>query len=176
MTEPHNEEHTTTYADPYLAGALLGVVLLAAFVITGRGLGASGAFTTTAAGLTNAVAPARANASPLFARYLEAGGPWRDWLLFEVIGVFIGGFLSALLAGRLRRDVDRGPRITNRTPLAYAFAGGAVMGLGAVLARGCTSGLGLTGGALLSVGSWLFIAAAFGAAYLISPLMRKAWR
>jgi uncharacterized membrane protein YedE/YeeE len=50
------------------------------------------------------------------------------------------------------------------------------MGVGAVLARGCTSGLGLTGGALLSVGSWLFIAAAFAAAYLVSPLMRKTWR
>jgi uncharacterized protein len=173
MTEPQNDDR---YADPYFAGAALGVVLLAAFVLAGRGLGASGAFTTTAAGVTNAVAPARAASSPLFARYLEAGGPWRDWLLFEVIGVFIGGFLSALLAGRLRRDVDRGPRITNRARLAYAFAGGSVMGLGAVLARGCTSGLGLTGGALLSVGSWLFIAAAFAAAYLVSPLMRKAWR
>lgn len=164
------------YTDPYLAGALLGVVLLAAFVVTGRGLGASGAFTTTAAGITEAVSPARATVSPLFARYLDADGPWRDWLLFEVIGVAIGGFLSALMAGRLRRGIDRGPRITNRTRLAYAFVGGAVMGVGAVLARGCTSGLGLTGGALLSVGSWLFIAAAFAAAYLVSPLMRKAWR
>lgn len=176
MANQPSEKHTTAYTDPYLAGAALGVVLLAAFVLAGRGLGASGAFTTTAAGLAEAVAPARAANSHLFARYLEAGGPWRDWLLFEVIGVFIGGFLSALLAGRLRRDVDRGPRITNRTRLAYAFAGGSLMGLGAVLARGCTSGLGLTGGALLSVGSWLFIAAAFAAAFLVSPLMRKAWR
>jgi uncharacterized membrane protein YedE/YeeE len=171
-----NDERTDRYADPYLAGAALGVVLLAAFVIAGRGLGASGAFTTTAAGLANAVAPARAADSMLFARYLGSDGPWRDWLLFEVIGVILGGFLSALLAGRLRRTIDRGPGITNRTRLAYAFVGGSVMGLGAVLARGCTSGLGLTGGALLSVGSWLFIAAAFAAAYLVSPLVRKAWR
>jgi hypothetical protein len=48
------------YADPYLAGAALGVVLLAAYAIAGRGLGASGAFATTAAGLTNAIAPSRA--------------------------------------------------------------------------------------------------------------------
>ena len=164
------------YADPYLAGAALGLVLLAAFAFAGRGLGASGAFTTTAAGLTDAVAPGRAADSSLFSRYLDADGPWRDWLLFEIIGVFIGGFLSALLAGRLRRTIDRGPGITNRTRLIYAFAGGSIMGLGAVLARGCTSGLGLTGGALLSVGSWLFIGAAFAAAYLVSPLVRKAWR
>jgi uncharacterized membrane protein YedE/YeeE len=164
------------YADPYLAGAALGVVLLAAYAIAGRGLGASGAFATTAAGLTHAIAPARAAASPLFARYLEGDGPWRDWLLFELLGVIIGGFLSALAAGRLRRTIERGPRITPRTRLAYAFGGGAAMGLGAVLARGCTSGLALTGGALLSVGSWIFIGAAFAAAYAFSPLLRKAWR
>jgi uncharacterized membrane protein YedE/YeeE len=171
-----NNERTARYADPYLAGAALGVVLLAAFVIAGRGLGASGAFTTTAAGLTHAIAPARAADSTLFARHLDSDGPWRDWLLFEVIGVILGGFVSALLAGRLRRTIDRGPGITNRRRLAYAFVGGSVMGLGAVLARGCTSGLGLTGGALLSVGSWLFIATAFAAAYLVSPFVRKAWR
>jgi uncharacterized membrane protein YedE/YeeE len=50
------------------------------------------------------------------------------------------------------------------------------MGTGAVLARGCTSGLALTGGALLSVGSWIFIGAAFAAAYLFAPVMRKEWR
>jgi uncharacterized protein len=166
----------TKYADPYIAGAGLGLVLLAAFVIMGRGLGASGAFASSAAGITAAVAPARAQASPLFARYLSGNGPWSEWLLFELLGVVIGGFLSALVAGRLRREVERGPRISRGARLAYAFGGGAAMGLGAVLARGCTSGLALTGGALLSVGSWLFIAAAFAAAYLVAPVMRRAWR
>ena len=69
------------YSDPYLAGAGLGLVLCAALFVTGRGLGASGAFATTAAGLTSAVAPEHAAASPLFARYLGETGPWRDWLL-----------------------------------------------------------------------------------------------
>jgi hypothetical protein len=142
----------------------------------GRGLGASGAFATTAAGLTNAVAPARATASPLLSRYLAGDGPWRDWLLFELAGVVIGGFLSALFAGRLRAEIERGPRISSRARLLLAFAGGSAMGLGAVLARGCTSGLALTGGALLSVGSWIFIGAAFAAAYLLAPLLRRAWR
>lgn len=134
------------YADPYIAGAALGLVLLAAFVFAGRGLGASGAF---------------------------AGDPW---LISELAGVAIGGFLSALLAGRLRFAIERGPRISSRARLACAFGGGAVMGLGAVLARGCTSGLALTGGALLGVGPWLFMLAAFGAAYLFAPLLRREWR
>jgi len=164
------------YADPYVAGACLGVVLLAAFVITGRGLGASGAFATTAAGLTHAIAPAEAEANPYFARYLGGGGPWRDWLLFEIGGVALGGALSAWAAGRLRGEVERGPRARRRSRLVLGFAGGMVMGLGAVLARGCTSGLALTGGALLSVGAWLFMLAAFAGAYLAAPVLRRVWR
>ena len=50
------------------------------------------------------------------------------------------------------------------------------MGVGAVLARGCTSGQALTGGALLSVGSWMFIAGTFAAAYLVAPLLARSWR
>ena len=45
------------YADPYLAGVGLGLVLLASFVLAGRGLGASGAFATAAATSVQAVAP-----------------------------------------------------------------------------------------------------------------------
>lgn len=158
------------YADPYVAGVGLGLVLLAAFVFAGRGLGASGAFASSAAGIVAAVAPQRAAANAYFARYLGSDGPWHEWLLFEIAGVILGGFLSALLAGRLRFAAARVSR------LAYAFGGGAVMGCGAVLARGCTSGLALTGGALLAAGSWLFIVAAFAAGYLVAPLVKKAWQ
>jgi uncharacterized membrane protein YedE/YeeE len=163
------------YANPYVAGFALGLVLLAAFVVMGRGLGASGAFASSAAGAVSAVAPTRAESNVYFARYLGGEGPWRDWLLIEIAGVAIGGFLSALVAGRLRIDIERGPRFSNRSRLTSAFVAGGVMGLGAVLARGCTSGQALTGGALLSVGSWLFIIGAFGAAYLVAPLVRRAW-
>ena len=57
-----------------------------------------------------------------------------------------------------------------------AFGGGILMGVGAKLARGCTSGQALTGGALLSVGSWIFIATCFAAAYLFAPFARRLWR
>jgi hypothetical protein len=164
------------HANPYLAGACLGLVLLAVLVITGRGLGASGAFATTAAGLTHAIAPDAADANPYFARYLAGEGPWRDWLLFELAGVALGGFVSAWAAGRLRREVERGPRIASPARLMLGFGGGAVMAVGAVLARGCTSGLALTGGALLSVGAWLFMLAAFAGAYLAAPMLRRVWR
>jgi len=165
------------YADPYLAGVCLGLVLLAAFVFAGRGLGASGAFASSAAGVVAAAAsPSRAAANPYFARYLAGDGPWREWLLFEIAGVIGGGFLSALFAGRLRAAIERGPNISGRSRLAYAFGGGAVMGVGAVLARGCTSGLALTGGALLSAGAWVFMIAAFAGAYAFAPFVKRAWR
>lgn len=177
-SRPRNRETSRprAYADPYVAGVGLGLVLLAAYVIVGRGLGASGAFASGAAGVVAAASPARAAASPYFARYLAGDGPWREWLLFEIAGVVIGGFLSALLAGRLRAAIERGPRIGRGGRLACAFAGGSAMGVGAVLARGCTSGLALTGGALLSAGSWIFMMAAFAGAYLFAPIVKKAWR
>ena len=163
------------YANPYLAGVGLGLVLLAAFVVMGRGLGASGAFASSSAGVVAALAPERAQANPYFARYLGGDGPWLDWLLVEIVGVAIGGFASALVARRIRVAVERGPRISSRARLTTAFAAGTVMGLGAVLARGCTSGQALTGGALLSVGSWLFMGGAFAAAYAVAPLVRRVW-
>jgi uncharacterized protein len=164
------------YSNPYLTGVGLGLVLLAAFVVMGRGLGASGAFTSSVAGVVSSVAPSAATSSGLFSRYVGVGvNPWLDWLVLEIIGVAIGGVISARLAGRLRFEVERGPRIGRNARLATAFAGGAVMGLGAVLARGCTSGQALTGGALLSVGSWLFMIGAFAAAYIVAPLVKRAW-
>jgi uncharacterized membrane protein YedE/YeeE len=166
-----------SYANPYVAGVGLGLVLLLAFVMMGRGLGATGAFANAAAEIATTVAPKSAQSNHYFARYLNPDGSGRiDWLVVELFGVAIGGFASAAFAGRLRRAVERGPHISRDTRLVLAFTGGSVMGLGAVLARGCTSGQALTGGALLSVGSWLFIIGAFAAGYAVAPLLRWAWK
>lgn len=166
------------YMNPYLAGVGIGLVLLAAFVIMGRGLGASGAFSSVASAGVDAVAPAHAAGNAAYARYLGDGArsPLADWLVFEIIGVVIGGFASGVRARRIRLTTERGATASPRLRLALAFAGGLTMGLGAKLARGCTSGQALTGGALLSAGSWLFIGAAFAAAYLTMPLVRRQWR
>lgn len=165
------------YLSPYLAGVGLGLVLLTAFVFVGRGLGASGAFATVVATGVSAVAPEHAAANPAFAAYLGDGttSPLKDWLVFEILGVLIGGALSAFFAGRFRPGIEKGPRIGNLARLQWAFGGGILMGVGAKFARGCTSGQALTGGALFSVGSWLFIVFAFGAAYLAAPLFRRQW-
>lgn len=167
------------YTDPYLAGVGLGLVLLAAYVVVGRGLGASGGFASVAAAATAVVeGPAHAVQSPALAPYLTRGiaSPLTDWLVLELIGVAIGGFVSAWLAGRTRLVVERGPNLGSTSRIVAAVGGGMLMGLGAKFARGCTSGQALTGGALLAAGSWIFIATCFASAYVLAPMARRLWR
>ena len=102
--------------------------------------------------------------------------PLTDWLVLELVGVAIGGFVSARLAGRSRLVVERGPNLSATSRILAAVGGGMFMGLGAKFARGCTSGQALTGGALLAAGSWIFIATCFASAYLLAPVARRLWR
>ena len=163
------------YADPYLAGVGLGLVLLASFVLAGRGLGASGAFAATAASAVQVAAPQATAGNAFLTDHLTAGGPLRDWLVVEMLGLLAGGFLSATFARRLAVGVERGAHVSTPQRLTAAAGGGALMGLGAVLARGCTSGQALTGGALLSAGAWVFIGGAFAAAYVVAFVTRRSW-
>jgi uncharacterized membrane protein YedE/YeeE len=101
--------------------------------------------------------------------------PLKAWLVFEVIGVFLGALISGLLASRMKVTVEKGPRATRATRLTLAFGGGALMAVGAHLARGCTSGQALTGGALLNAGSWAFMICVFGGAYAVAWFLRKEW-
>jgi uncharacterized membrane protein YedE/YeeE len=163
--------------NPYLAGVGLGLVLLAAFVLMGRGLGASGAFSSTVAWLMSVFAPAHAQANEYYQGYLSDGThPLKAWLVFEVLGVMAGALFSGLLAGRVRLTVEKGPRVGNGPRLAAAFAGGALMAIGAHLARGCTSGQALSGGALLNAGSWAFMLMVFVGGYATAYFMRWQWR
>jgi len=164
------------YWNPYLAGVLLGLTLLATFVIAGQGLGAS-AFPKRVLALTGeTVAPAWTAANPELSPYLADGtNPLRNWLVVEVVGVFIGGFIGAVSAGRFRSTVERGPRISVRGRLAYAFAGGVIMGFAAALARGCTSGQALSGGATLATGSWVFMMMVFAGGYAVAYFVRRQW-
>ncbi len=159
------------YANATLGGIALGIVLLLAFVLAGRGLGASGAFAVAAGDALSVVAPnALAGDSALADRLPSSVPLWDDWIVLELAGVCIGAALSAWLAGRMRR----GENAPSGTRLFRAVAGGALMGLGARLAYGCTSGLALSGGAMLATGAWIFIPLAFGTAFLVTWLAGEA--
>jgi uncharacterized membrane protein YedE/YeeE len=163
------------YWNPYLAGVLLGLTLLATFVITGGGLGASALPKRVVALGAMAAAPEWTAANPAIGHYVEAGNPLRNWLVVEVIGVLLGGFIGAISAGRFRATVEKGPRISTRGRLGYALAGGVIMGVAAGLARGCTSGQALSGGALLATGSWAFMMMVFAGGYATAWFVRRQW-
>lgn len=165
------------YMNPYLAGVGLGLVLLAAFVLMGRGLGASGAFSSFTSWVMELVAPLHAKANAYYQGYLAGDGhPLKAWLVFEVLGVAAGALFSGLLAGRVHVTIEKGPRVGNGARLVAAFIGGMLMAIGAHLARGCTSGQALSGGALLNAGSWAFMIMVFVGGYAAAWFMRWQWR
>lgn len=163
--------------NPYLAGALLGLVLLGSFLVMGFGLGASGATNRLAIGAAYCVAPAAVEKNSYFSQYAGLGKKvLDDWLVFEVLGVLLGGFLAAYSGGRLKLAVQKGPRIARGQRLLLAVLGGVMMGIAARLARGCASGQALTGGAALSLGSWIFMMMFFAGSYAFAPILKKQWR
>jgi len=165
------------YWDPYIAGALLGVLLFVTFLLTGHGLGSSGGVNRILVALEDLVVPRHVDTTPYLAGM--AGGersPLDHWIVWQVAGILVGGFLSGWLRGRVRLETRHGPQITPRTRWVMAFIGGIFMGYGARLARGCTSGQALSGGAVLSAGSWAFMLAVFAGGYLLAWFVRRLWQ
>ena len=162
--------------NPYLAGVALGLVLLSAYVVMGKGLGASGASFRLGVAAVQTVAPAHVQAAPGLRSVAAHGSPLDDWLVFEVLGVALGGLVGAYTSGRLSRETLRGAGVSVGRRLTFAFAGGALMGVAARFARGCTSGQALSGGALLSAGSWAFMMCVFAGGYALAYFVRREWR
>jgi hypothetical protein len=163
------------YWNPYLVGILLGLVLLATYLVTGRGLGASGAFGSLAAAIAGAISPAHVEANAVHAHYWNDGAPLLSWTLFLLGGAFLGALASGIAGHRMRWTVERGPHVSDGTRLALAFGGGFIAAYGAKIAKGCTSGQALTGGAILNVGSLVFMLAVFAGAYALAYFVRKEW-
>jgi len=164
------------YMNPYLAGTLLGLVLLAAMYLAGRGLGASGGIKYCTVSLVGAVDKAHVSRSEYYSKYFENGGkPLSNWLTIEIMGLVAGGFLSGAISKRLKFRIEKSPNISNIRRLIFAFAGGVLFVYGAQLARGCTSGAALSGMAVLSVAGFVTMIAIFGSAYLFAWFFRKNW-
>ncbi|MFH2012996.1 MAG: YeeE/YedE thiosulfate transporter family protein [Pseudomonadota bacterium] len=164
------------YSSPYLAGVGLGLVLLAAFFITGHGLGASGSMMHAVVAIEKVISPEHVNQNTYLAKY--GGGninPLKDWYVFELIGVLVGGLISGVFAGRVKKETNHGPQITKKQRWLFAVIGGSLFGFGARLARGCTSGVALSGGAALSLGAWITMMCIFAGAYAFAFFFRKLW-
>jgi len=162
--------------NPYVAGVALGLVLLVSFLVTGHGLGSSGAQKLLGAAMIHRLDPTFAEENGHIGPSFQPGqSVLSAWIVFLALGTFIGGGIGALTGRRHKWETLRGPRISRESRWVLALAGGVISGIAAQIARGCTSGQALTGGAQLALGSWVFMFAVFGGAYAFAYIVRKEW-
>jgi hypothetical protein len=168
---------STKYWNAHVAGVALGLILLATFVLTGHGLGASG-FTTALAVMAAKVAdPSLASANQYFGPMLESGrNPLDTWISWQIAGVAIGGLMGSLAAGGFRWRIDGPPRLRTSARLAMAALGGVLAGFGARISAGCTSGLGLSGSATLAIAGFVFLMGFFAVGLASGFALRRFWR
>lgn len=168
---------TTRYINPYFGGVLLGLLLLATFYITGRGLGASGAVKSAVVTTVDNVAPVHAEESNFYSKFItDSHSPMFNWLVFESIGMFFGGLLSGVIFGRVKKlRVEHSPKITSKTRLIFAGLGGILFGIGSQFGRGCSSGAALSGTGSFAFGGFLVMICMFGAGYIFAWFFRKLW-
>jgi hypothetical protein len=169
-------DRTKKYMNPYLAGVLLGIAMIAAYYFSGEGLGSSGAFRNVTLAGANAIAHKHILKSAYFGKFARLGiNPLNTWLVFEIFGLMLGGMLSAVFHNRLKLSIGKSPKITNKTRLYAALAGGVLWGIGTQLGRGCTTGLIMSGMAVNSLSGYIGLFAVFGGGYLFAYFVRKLW-
>lgn len=157
---------------PWVAGIALGLVLLLTFVLTGHGLGATGATTRATAWLGLVSVPEVTHANAYLGPMVERGNPLSSWITWQVIGVAAGALIAAFMGGRLRVQLDGARSVGSVRRVISALAGGMMAGFGARVAAGCTSGLGLSGAATLGVAAFVFLGLFFATGLIASRLVR----
>ncbi len=165
------------YLNPYFGGVLMGLLVVLTFYITGRGLGASGSVKSTVVATVNTIAPQHAESNPYFSKYIPKDkSPLNNWLVFESFGILLGGLLSGVIYGRIKKfRIEYGKHTTGKKRLFFAVFGGALFGFGSQLGRGCTSGAALVGSASFSFGGVIVMLGIFGTGYAVAYFFRKLW-
>ena len=165
------------YMNPYLAGLILGLLLVATIYISGRGLGASGAIKAFVVAAVQTVAPEHTSVAKFYVEYRKSHGnsPLKNWLVFEIIGLIIGAFVSGLISNRITLKLEKGPHATKKARFWGAIIGGFLWGIGSQLGRGCTSGAALSGMAVMATGGIITMISIFAGAYMFAYFFRKLW-
>jgi len=142
--------------NPYLAGALSGMVSIGSIYFVGKYLGASTSFVRTTGMIEQLFFPDRVAMMPYFMKEL----PVIDWQWMFVIGIAVGAFIADMESGDFHIQLIPnmwksrfGDGIKQRA--IVAFIGGIIAMFGARLADGCPSGHGLSGSLQLSVSSYI---------------------
>jgi len=165
------------YLNPYFGGVLLGLLVLVTVFITGRGLGASGSIKSAVVTTTEVIAPTHAQNNAYDSKFIsDDHSPMYNWLVFESLGVLLGGLISGIFFGRVKKiHTEHSPKISVKTRLIAALLGGMLFGIGSQFGRGCTSGAALSGSATFSFGGVVVMLVIFGAAYAFAWFFRKMW-
>lgn len=150
--------------NPYLVGALIGVLSILTFSLADKPIGMStGVVQASGACAMPLLGSAEVAANTYWAK--KAAPAWDYGSLF-VLGTFLGALGSALVSGSFKLEGvpaiwrERfGPSVGKR--MIAAFIGGVIIILGARLADGCTSGHGISGSLQLAVSSWTFFITMF---------------
>ena len=172
MTHGQHARAVKPFWPPIWAGLALGLVLLLTFVLTGHGLGATGATTRVSAWIGLQVAPQATHANAYLGPMVERGSPLASWISWQVVGVALGALLAAFLGGRFRVQLDGAHSVGTPRRVLAALGGGLLAGFGARVAAGCTSGLGLSGAATLGVAAFVFLGLFFAVGLLASRLVK----
>ena len=160
---------------PYVAGVLIGLLQIPAFLLIETALGTSSSYVTMAAHIASL-----ANAPLAGYEYLSKHmwGAKNLWQLAMVVGIVAGAFASSWLSRTRRAGMSpvwqRATGISTfsrRAPMA--FIGGFVMVFGARIADGCTTGHGIWGIAQLAAGSMVAVGAMFMGAIAVAMLMKR---
>ncbi len=124
--------------NPYLAGALSGVVGILSVWLAGKYFGASTSFARTAGLIEQLFGPERVAQMDYFIKTV----PKIDWQWMFVVGIFLGALISAVTSGSFRWQAvpdmwaDRFGAGSAVSRGVVAFAGGVVAMFGARLAGG----------------------------------------
>jgi hypothetical protein len=150
--------------NPYVVGALIGVLSLITFALADKPIGMSTAIAQASGACALPFAGADGVAANTY--WAKKAVPKWDYGTLFLLGSFLGALGSSLSSRSFKLQAmpslwrDRfGPSVPKR--LAAAFIGGAVILYGARLADGCTSGHGISGSLQLAVSSWTFFIVLF---------------
>jgi uncharacterized protein len=158
---------------PYVAGVVIGLLQIPAFLLIQTALGASSSYVTIGGLITSFADPAIVKIDYVARHVAPTGKNW--WQVALVVGIAIGAFVSMKLSGAKRQPISPiwARALGSASPerrYAVAFIAGFLMLFGARLADGCTSGHGLSGTAQLAVGSMVAVAAMFAGGIVTAML------
>ncbi|HRK23927.1 MAG TPA: YeeE/YedE thiosulfate transporter family protein [Beijerinckiaceae bacterium] len=160
---------------PYVAGIVIGLLQIPAFLLMGTALGTSSSYVTISASIAQVFDPSIAEIK-YAANHLTGAKNW--WQVALIGGIVVGAFLSSRLSGTGRWGASPvwARAMGAHTPAQrylMAFTGGFIMVLGARIADGCTSGHGVSGIAQLAIGSFVAVTAMFGAGIVAANLIYR---